>query len=123
MNPYSDLSHIRRIDDFAVELLHRHIEYTSGGERIAWFPAWEEAQRDLPHMTPQDVPLGSIDEPFEDADERWKIVIFEADEFVYVFEADHPQAEHFPRAFRVPLQQYLIAWAALLNDYNPIEPV
>jgi hypothetical protein len=110
---------LKTIHDFAVELTDRHIEFTSGEERLAWFPAWENADRDLPHLNPQDIPLGSIDEPFEDADEEWHITIYEDEGFVYVFEADHPQATKFPRSFRVPRDQYLLAWALLLNDHNP----
>jgi len=114
---------MRTVHDFAVELIDRHIAFTSGGERIAWFPAWENADRDLPHLNPQDIPIGTIDEPFEDFDDTWRIVIYEDEGFVYVFEADHPQATTFPRSFRVPRDQYLLAWALLLDDHNPRLPL
>lgn len=123
VNPSDDLSRLPLIEDFAVELRLRHVEFTSGGERIAWFPAWEEAQRDLPHMTPQDIPLGTAEEPYEDADDAWRITIFEEGEYVYVFEADHPRAEEYPRAFRVQRDDYVMSWVTLLTEYNPIEPL
>jgi hypothetical protein len=91
--------------------------------RLASFPAWEHADRDLRHFTPADVPLGSIDEPFEDADEGWRIVIFEHRSFIYVLEADDPKATDFARWFRVPRDRYLQAWAALIDFYNPIKPL
>jgi hypothetical protein len=34
---------------------------------LAGFPAWDHADRDLRHFT--DIPLGTEEEPFEDADE------------------------------------------------------
>jgi hypothetical protein len=114
---------MKTIDDFAVELIDRRIEFTSGGERIAWFPAWENADRDLPHLTPDDVPLGTLDEPFEDFDEAWRIVIYEDEGYVYVSEADHPRATTFPRSFRVPRDQYLTAWVLLLTEHNPVTPL
>lgn len=83
---------MKTVHDFAGELIDRHIAFTSGGERMAWFPAWENADRDLPHLNPLDIPIGSIDEPFEDFDDAWRITIYDDEGFVYVFEADHPLA-------------------------------
>ena len=114
---------MKTLHDFAVELIDRHIAFTGGGERVAWFPAWENADRDLPHLNPLDIPIGSIDEPFEDFDDAWRITIYEEEGFVYVFEADHPLASTFPRSFRVPRDQYLLAWAMLLDDHNPRLPL
>ena len=91
--------------------------------RLAWFPAWDHADRDLRHFIPSDVPLGTIDEPYEDADEGWRIFIFEHRGFVYVLEGDSPNAEFFPRFFRVPRDRYLAAWAGLIDAYNPITPL
>ncbi len=110
---------IATIDDFAVELRDRYVVFTSGGEVIASFPEWEDADRDLLHFALEDVPFGSIDEPFEDAGDAWRIVIYEDEGFVYVFEADAPRATDFPRRFRVPRDAYLEAWALVLLDYNP----
>src|SRR6266540_3974915 len=116
-----ELDSFPTIDDFAVGLsADRHIEFTSVKRgRLASFPAWEHADRDLRHFTPPDVPLGSIDEPFEDADEGWRIAIFEHRDSIYVLEADEPHATDFARWFRVPLDRYLQAWAALIDFYNP----
>jgi hypothetical protein len=113
--------------DFAVVLsatADRHIEFVSAKRgRLASFPAWERADRDLRHFTAADVPLGSIDVPFEDSDEGWRIAVFEHRTFVYVLEADDANADDFPRYFRVPRDRYLQAWAALIDAWNPIKPL
>lgn len=117
------------IIDFSVVLSEmnqdgRHIEFTSASRgRLAHFPGWEHAERDLRHFVAADVPLGSIDEPYGDADESWRIVIFERRGFVYVLEADAPHAVDFPRYFRVPFDRYVRAWAALIDTYNPVTPL
>lgn len=115
------------VGDFAVTLSDsgdRHIEFTSAKRgRLASFPAWEHADRDLRHFTAADVPLGSMNDPFEDADEGWRIAIFEHQKFVYVLEADDPNAEDFPHYFRVPRDRYLAAWAAVIDVWNPMEPI
>jgi hypothetical protein len=116
-----DLTNVRAIGDFSIELRDRKIVYLGdNGERIAWFPAWENADRDLKHFIASDVPLGSIDAPFEDFDDSWRIAIVEHDGFVYVLEADDPHAESFPRRFRVSRDAYIRAWATLLHQYNPV---
>lgn len=118
-----DLDGVPVASDFAVELRDRHIELTSGGRRIAWFPAWENADRDLWHFVPADVPIGPMGDPFEDADDEWRIVLFEHGGWVYILEADAPDATSFPRRWRVTRDRYLEAWAALMQVYNPPVPL
>lgn len=119
-----DLSNVPVIDDFFITLNNRLVEFVDGnGRRLAWFPAWENADRDFKHFIPSDVPLGTIDNPYEDFDDEWRIAILEYDGFVYVLEADDPHAESFPRRFRVPRDAYLRAWAAVIDEYNPIVPL
>ncbi len=124
-----DLDWVALIPDFAVELREMddagylvHFVSPSRGE-LAWFPGWEHADRDLRHFTPADVPIGTLDEPFEDRDDGWRIVIFERAGFVYVFEGDSPKAAHLPRRFRVPLDRYLAAWAVLMLRFNAPVPL
>lgn len=108
------------VRDFAVGLEDsdeggRHIVFTSGGMRLAGFPAWDHADRDLRHFTPSDVPIGSVDEPYEDVDEGWRMAIFEQGGFVYVIENE--------TRFRVPTERYLQGWAAIIDAHNPITPL
>lgn len=101
-----------------------HAEFTSASRgRVAGFPAWDHADRDLRHFIPADVPLGTIDEPFEDADDGWRLMLFEHRGLVYVLEGDAPRTSDFPRYFKVPRDRYIASWAALINAYNPITPL
>ncbi|MEO8033459.1 MAG: hypothetical protein ABI837_03435 [Acidobacteriota bacterium] len=112
------------ISDFEVVVRDGLIEFLDGeGQRLAWFPAWEHADRDLRHFIAADVPFGSVDEPYEDGDEGWAIRIFLDGAFVHVMEADGPDATNFPRAFRVPRDTYLEAWARVIDEHNPILPL
>lgn len=111
------------IDDFSVVVTEdegRTIEYRSASlGRLAGFPAWESADRDLRHFTPSDVPLGTIDEPFDDRDEDWRMLLFGEGGWIYVLEGDSPTATEFPRWFRVATGRYVQAWAALIDFCNP----
>ena len=121
-----DLAEVDTVEDFAIELREledcgKIVHYISAslGE-LAWFPGWEHADRDLRHFVASDVPLGTPDDPFDDNDEGWRIVIFEESGFVYIFEDDRPTGTRFPRRFRVPKNLYFFAWAAVINQYNPM---
>ena len=112
------------VTDFVVRVATRDgastLEYASESRgRLASFPAWEHADRDLRHFTPADVPLGTFDAPYEDTDEedgqQWRLSIFEEGGWVYVEENE--------RRFRVPTDRYLRAWAAVIDRYNPVEPM
>lgn len=121
-----DLSDIPTIDDFVIDL--REIEdegklvhfVTGAGEELAWFPGWEHAERDLPHFAATDVPMGTPDDPYDDRDEGWRIVIFESGGYVYVLEDDSPTGARFPRRFRVPRDRYFAEWAGLIHQFNPL---
>lgn len=108
------------VDDFLVRIIDldgvSFVELASAsGGRLAWFPAWEHADRDLRHFVAADVPIGTFDEPYEDVDENWSISIFHDGGWVYVDENDH--------RFRVRTDRYLQAWAALIDRFNPVTPL
>ena len=117
------------IDDFSLKLVDTadggmHLELASGSHgRLAGFPAWDHVDRDLRHFIPADVPLGTFDEPYDDRDEAWRILIFEKDGWIYVAEGDNPNATKFTSRFRVLRESYIRAWAAVIDRFNPITPL
>ena len=119
-----DLDDAQRITDFYLTLdeapeggLHIAMMSRTRG-RLAGFPAWDHADRDLRHFTHDDIPLGIDDEPFEDADEAWRIAILPLGKDVFIFEGDAPRGE-FTRSYRIPRDQYLGAWDDLIREYHP----
>ncbi len=126
----TDLDTFPIVSDFAVRLTDggeeggRHVELVSASQgRLAGFPAWDHADRDLRHFVASDVPLGTFDDPYDDRDEGWRIVIFEEGGWVYVAEGADAGAESFEALFRVRRERYFQAWAALIDQYNPITPL
>lgn len=114
------MNDFRSILDFTVRLIDtdgagKQIEYMTGSERLAGFPAWEHADRDLRHFIASDIPLGTRDEPFEDRDRDWRIAIFEHAGWVYIAERAGSQTT----AFRVRTDKYIEAWRALIDRFNP----
>lgn len=93
-----DLDDLPPITDFFLTLREEgegglHIEMMSRTRgRLAGFPAWDHADRDLRHFILDDIPLGTEDEPFQDADEAWRIVILPRGLDVFILEGDSPTA-------------------------------
>ena len=119
-----DLDDALRVTDFYLTLdeadeggLHIAMMSRARGH-LAGFPAWDHADRDLRHFTHDDIPLGIDDEPFEDADEAWRIVILAQGKDVFILEGDAPHGE-LTRRYRIPRDQYLAAWDALIREYHP----
>jgi len=95
-----------------------HIELMSESRgHLAGFPAWDHADRDLRHFVHDDIPLGDEDEPYEDADEAWRILILAQGNNVLVLEGDSPHGP-LPRRYRIPRERYLAAWDALIRQYH-----
>src|ERR1700694_1760297 len=124
-----DLRDFPIIGDFTIEMResdefgqHVHFVSPSRGE-LASFPYWDNVERDMRHFLADDVPLGSIEEPVDDYDQDWQIVIFEHRGFVYVLEADTPHATEFDVWFRVPSDRYITEWARVIDHFNPVEPL
>ena len=119
------MTDFRTIEDFAVRLADsdeggKHVELVSQSEgRLAGFPAWDHADRDLRHFIESDIPLGTREEPYEDREEGWQIAIFEHGGWVYVAEGDGTGAA----AFRVRTERYMAAWQALIDRFNPSVPL
>jgi hypothetical protein len=117
------------IDDFAIELrpseeLGHHIFFVSKSRgELAGFPYWDNVERDMRHFVSEDVPLGSLEEPVDDADEDWQIVIFEHAGFVYVMEGAAPHATSFDVWFRVATDRYIGEWGRVIDEFNPIAPL
>jgi hypothetical protein len=119
------MTDFRTIEDFTVRLADsgeggKHVELASETEgRLAGFPAWDHADRDLRHFIESDIPAGTREEPYQDRDEDWQIAIFEHDGWVYVAEGQ----SNSNRAFRVRTERYRSAWRALIERFNPSVPL
>jgi hypothetical protein len=117
------------INDFAIELRdsedygqHVYFVSPSRGELVS-FPYWDNVERDMRHFASDDMPLSTMEEPFEEADVDWQIVIFEDGGFAYVLEGSEPHATKFDVWFRVPLDRYVAEWTRVIDEFNPIEPL
>ena len=114
------------IDDFSIALREdgdggMHVYFLSRARGVlAGFPYWDHADRDLRHFTLEDVPFGPEERPYEDADEGWRIVVFQRGSLVHVWEGDDPSSEDYSRRFAVDFDRYWAAWSEVIAAFHPV---
>ena len=101
--PCADHVSVRWADD-VLELVDESLSLRVG------FPWWDGQDVERAIRSPAGAPLGDVNEPFHDEEQGWRIVIWWDAGMVGIMEGDE---DAFAVWFRVPLDRYLAAWAAL----------
>lgn len=123
--PSLDLSAFPLIDDFKITLIGRgnlgmHLYYFSQSlnRKIASFPWWDNADKDISIMCISDIPLGTLRNPFIDGEQSWQILIWEKRDYVYIMQGDDPCCTEFHIWFRVRKEKYLAEWDKMINNFK-----
>lgn len=121
-----DLNLFPLIDDFEIiirdfeKCMGLHLEFYSSclGAILASFEWWDNVERDLVNMSIDEIPIGSIDNPYYDLDQEWEIVIWEADNFVYIMEGEESGNSEFLSWFKVKKVKYIEEWERILKIFK-----
>ncbi|KAF5051701.1 hypothetical protein DSECCO2_416270 [anaerobic digester metagenome] len=120
-----DLKAFPLIDDFQITLkgsrnwgMHLYYFNNSLNRKIASFPWWDNAEKDISIMCISDIPLGTLRNPFNDCEQSWQILIWEKRDYVYIMQGDDPCCTEFPIWFRVRKEKYLAEWEKLLTNFH-----
>lgn len=112
------------LEDFSIKVidtktLGKHIYYFSEKEGVLTsFPWWDNVEVDIKNWDIKNIPLGSLDAPFDDLDQGWQVLIFKDIEYVYILEGDEPGCEEFKSWYKVPLEKYINEWKRVLDLRN-----
>jgi len=79
---------------------------------LASFPYWDFAERQIPQMGPWDL-VGSHEEPFNDCDQCWQLLIWRSGPHVNVMQGDSLCCVQFPTYFRVAADRWTSEWEKL----------
>lgn len=90
-----DLSSFPVINDFEIRLYNQrgrlgwHLKYYSDSLGIlSSFPWWDNVYKDLIGMTIDEIPIGSIDNPYDDLEQGWQLVIWQKRNYIYIIEGN-----------------------------------
>jgi hypothetical protein len=111
---YETLEPFPTIEDLEIEPLLT--EYF--GVQMVWrsaslgvvteFPWWDNLERNARLDDPTWWPVGTVSQPYVDAEQNWTFMCWEDDDFVYVLQG-HDFAS-WERRFRVPTDTFRSAW-------------
>ncbi|TFG32145.1 hypothetical protein EU528_04375 [Candidatus Thorarchaeota archaeon] len=119
-----DLDSFPLIADFRVLVGGRsvdfaYVEYSSyilG--LLTTFVNWNDADERLQVMKIEDIPLGTMEKPWNDIEQGFELDIWEKDGFVYVILGDEPCTNKFEVWYRVRKGDYVQAWKDILARYQ-----
>ena len=103
--------HLRDAGQFGV---HLTFSSTSEGD-LAGFPWWDHADADVRGMLDDDVPVGTVDKPFWDLEQGWRILIWERNEHVFIMQGSDEGSHCYHSWFLVPRETYFQAWRSAIN--------
>ncbi|GAB2569527.1 hypothetical protein Aab01nite_07380 [Paractinoplanes abujensis] len=106
-----DLNSFPCAGQFSVRWADDMVELTD--ERLSLrvrFPWWSRQDVEQAIQSPSGPPVGEVDEPFDDEEQGWRILVWQHAGMVGIMVgADNT----FTTWFRVPLERYLAGWMAL----------
>ncbi len=112
------------ITDFKVEIGGRNeqfawVDYVSDSlGLLSRLMNWDNAYERLPKMSMEEIPLGSIDKPWNDIEQGFELDIWEKDGFVYVILGDEPCTNKFEVWYRIKKEDYVKAREEILARYK-----
>ncbi|MDB4979129.1 MAG: hypothetical protein JWM56_1315 [Candidatus Peribacteria bacterium] len=111
-----DLEPFPLVDDFEIRLhetenFGMHVAFSSSALGIiSTFPWWDNVEMDIPAMTQETFPCGTLEKPYDDMEEGWQILIFAVEGFVYVLQGAEPGCTTFHTWYKVEKNRYFQAW-------------
>jgi hypothetical protein len=118
-----DLSQFRAAPAFSVEIVPRaggagrllRLADASLGTAID-FPWWDSPDLELGRWTLDDIPLGTLEEPYSDADQCWRILVWQVNGVVYIAAGSADEEGLYDTFLSVPGEEYRAAWGGLISS-------
>jgi len=98
--------------------MNLHYFNQSLNKKIASFPWWDNADKDISILCISDIPLGTLRNPFNDCEQSWQILIWEKRDYVYIMQGDDPCCSEFHIWFRVRKENCLAEWEKMINNFH-----
>jgi hypothetical protein len=83
------------------------------------FPWWDDPEGDLSRWTLEDIPIGTLDEPYFDTDQCWRILIWQVGGVVYIASGGSDEEGLYDTFLSVAEEKYRAAWADVIVSLSP----
>jgi hypothetical protein len=78
------------------------------------FPWWDVPERDLSSWILEDIPIGTPDQPYFDADQCWRIPIWQMGGVVYIASGSSNEEGLYDTLLSVADERYRAAWGDVI---------
>ncbi|GAA4555236.1 hypothetical protein GCM10023193_01040 [Planotetraspora kaengkrachanensis] len=121
--PSIDPGRFRVASDFSIEVAARAGGLgtvlrlvDSGIDVCIEFPWWGNAEEDISNWTLHDIPLGTVTEPYWDADQGWRILIWKANATVFIASGSSDEDDTYDTFISVVEDRYRKAWVGVIGS-------
>ncbi len=80
------------------------------------FPWWDNVDSAIRHWRVDDIPIGTVDEPYSEFDQCWRLVIWQRGDKVCIAAGTDEEEGTYDTWFSVDRESYIAAWRRLLNS-------
>lgn len=106
--------HIYKTDLFGYHLDYRSKKYG----QLSIFPWWDNIENEI--RSENNIPIGTIEHPYDDLEQGWQIYIFKRRSHVYILEGEEPCCKEFLNWYKVERDQYFERWNETINTLMKI---
>lgn len=82
---------------------------------LTFFPEWDNIEDKFANMTMQHIPCGTLNKPMEIIKNKWRLLLFQYNGYMFILESDDPLADGFNRCYKVSFNIYIKEWALLIS--------
>jgi hypothetical protein len=84
------------------------------------FPWWDDPEGDLSTWTPEDIPIGTLDKPYFDTDQCWRILIWQMGGMVYIASGSSDEEGLYDTLLSVTSEKYRAAWGDVITSLKSL---
>ena len=108
-----------RIATFKSKGYGYHLAFKSPAHGVLTsFPWWDHVDKDMAKGI-QEIPMGTIQNPFYDLEQGWQLLIFLHEDQIYILQGKEPGDNNFQTWYRVDLDRYLSEWNRVREKFKP----
>ena len=85
--------------------------------KLVTFPWWDDPATDIREWSISDIPEGSLESPYWDADQGWHIYLWRVDEYLFVAQGGEVE-NWFDVLLRVPFDLYQSEWVRVIRSLS-----
>jgi hypothetical protein len=78
------------------------------------FSWWDNPEEDLSRWTLEDIPIGTLDQPYYDAEQCWQILIWRVGDVIYIASGGSDEEDLYDTFLSVAAERYRAAWGDVI---------